>query len=187
VFHLELKRFIVQHPFFSRRQWDGVRVNREALKVETGNKMEAIENAVGSLLDEEARIGAMGLYCYATLVSVAFEKISLLRQKGIRYDKIRESFTRHGLLPANAKTHSLSQAFLREKRRRERHCPKPDFELPGDQTKAGESLKGVSETVHTKPNDDAKEHERIRKMTGVTVDTGLGQIVKHSDGTFDIP
>ena len=85
-------------------------------------RKEAAERAVNGLLGDEAAICGSDPYCYSMTASAAFEEIALLRGRGVRFDKICAAFTKAGLLPDDAKPHSLSQAFLREKGGGKRSC-----------------------------------------------------------------
>jgi hypothetical protein len=151
-------------------------------------RKEAVERAVNGLLDEEAAICGADPYCYSMTASAAFEKIALLRGKGMRFEKICAAFAKEGLLPNGAKPHSLSQAFLREKKRREKTTR---TEAAGTARKSSAAEINRTAKFPQKPvpaaqdsGDDAAEKEWIRKQTSATVDTGLGRIIKHSDGSF---
>jgi hypothetical protein len=136
----------------------------------------------------------LGLRCYARVASLAFEKIASLREKGIGYDKICESFEASGLLPENADIQCLGQAFRRERTKRSndaKNANSPIHERSGSDTvkkivvpfvRAGIS---VNKVVTKAIDDEAADKELIRKLTSTTVNTGLGNIVKHSDGSFD--
>jgi hypothetical protein len=121
--------------------------------------------------------------------SVAFEEIALLRGKGMRFDKICAAFAKAGLLPDDAKPHSLSQAFLREKSRREKTAR---TETTGTAKKPGATETGRTVKFPRKPvptaqdsGNEAAEKEWFRKQTSTTVDTGMGKITKNADGSFD--
>jgi hypothetical protein len=151
-------------------------------------RKEAVERAVNGLLDEEAAICGADPYCYSMTASAAFEKIALLRGKGMRFEKICAAFAKEGLLPNGAKPHSMSQAFLREKRRREKTAltETTGTARKSSVTETNRIAKFPQKPVPAAPNfgDEAAEKEWIRKQTSVTVDTGLGRIIKHSDGSF---
>jgi hypothetical protein len=121
--------------------------------------------------------------------STAFDEIALLRGKGMRFEKICAAFAKAGLLPPDAKTHSMSQAFLREKRRREKTARTTDAGAV-KKSSAAETDRAAKFSKKTEPatpefGDEAAEKERIRKMTGTVVDTGRGKIIKHADGSFE--
>jgi hypothetical protein len=40
-------------------------------------------------------------------------------------------------------------------------------------------------TTHIDDDEEAARKARVRKLTSTTVNTGLGTITKHSDGSFD--
>ena len=155
----------------------------------SNTRKEAVERAVNGLLNEEAAIVSADPYRYSLTASAAFEEIALLREKGMRFDKICAAFAKAGLLPDDAKPHSMSQAFLRERRRREKTMPTA---MAGDAKKSGAAEAGRAAKVSQKTEPaapdfggDAAEKERIRKMTGTVVDTGRGKIIKHADGSFE--
>jgi hypothetical protein len=129
---------------------------------------------------------------YSLVVKAGYEEIRGLREDGYSFDLVCETLTKYGILPEYANPKALCTAFLREKKRREKRdaqkrdgtkktvTPVTGLNLPVKPlTKAPEAAK-------TNLDNETAEKERIRKMTGVTVNTGLGTIVKHSDGTFDI-
>ncbi|GHS88779.1 hypothetical protein AGMMS49957_10850 [Synergistales bacterium] len=157
-------------------------------------RSEAIEEAVNRLLEEDDVYSSSGLRCYARVASSAFERIASLREKGIGYDRICKSFETSGLLPENADIQCLGQAFRRERAKRSngvKNAKVPIFERSGSDTvkksavpfvKAETSIK---KTTAGTADDEAADKELIRKLTSTTVNTGLGNIVKHSDGSFD--
>jgi hypothetical protein len=156
---------------------------------------EAIEEAVNRLLEEADAPDPAAPRCYSRAASSAFEKIASLREKGIGYVRICKAFESSGLLPENADPHSLGQAFRREKTRRGKIAAKtpPSERSDRDTVKKADALpwkadKTIEKTVPeaAKVGNDATEKEWIRKLTGTTVDTGLGKIIKHSDGSFDV-
>jgi hypothetical protein len=151
-------------------------------------RKEAAERAVNGLLGEETAICGADPYCYSMTASDAFEEIALLRGKGMRFEKICVAFAKEGLLPNDAKPHSLSQAFLREKKRREKTARTEAAGTVGKSSAAetNRAAKFPPKTVRTASDSggDAAEKEWIRKQTSATVDTGLGKITKHSDGSF---
>jgi hypothetical protein len=152
-------------------------------------RKEAAERAVNGLLDDEAAICGTDPYCYSMTASAAFEEIALLRGKGMRFDKICAAFAKAGLLPGDAKPHSMSQAFLREKRRREKIVR---TEAVGTAKKSSAAGTDRAAKFPQKPEpavpdsgNEAAEKEWFRKHTSTTIDTGLGKITKNADGSFD--
>jgi hypothetical protein len=148
-------------------------------------RKEAAEGAVNGLLDEEAAICGADPYCYAMTASAAFEEIALLRGKGMRFEKICAAFAKAGLLPHDAKTHSMSQAFLREKRRREKTAAGAAKKPGTAETDQAAKFSRNPEPAAPDFGGEAAEKEKIRKMTGAVVDTGCGKIIKHADGSFE--
>jgi hypothetical protein len=163
-------------------------ITREVGHMALDARKEAVERAVNSLFDEEAAICGADPYCYSMTASAAFEEIALLRGKGMRFEKICAAFAKEGLLPNDAKPHSLSQAFLREKRRREKtaRTEPSGTAKKSSATETNRAAKFPQKPVPAAPDSggDAAEKEWIRKQTSTTVDTGLGEIIKHSDGSF---
>jgi hypothetical protein len=158
-------------------------------------KSEAIEKAVNRLLEEDDANNPSDPHCYSRAIFSAFEKIAPLREKGIGYARICKAFESFGLLPENADPHSLGQAFRREKARREKYSAKtpPSERSDRDTAKkaAASPWKADKSIAKTAPEaaeagNDATEKEWIRKLTGTTVDTELGKIIKHSDGSFEV-
>jgi hypothetical protein len=176
-------------PLLSPAYVKGVNVNREARHMALDARKEAAERAVNGLLDGEAAIRGADPYCYSMTASAAFEEIAMLRGKGMRFDKICAAFAKAGLLPPDAKPHSLSQAFLRERMRREKTARTETAGTPekSSATETDRAAKFSQKTESAAPNfgGEAAEKERVRKMTGTVVDTGRGKIIKHADGSFE--
>jgi hypothetical protein len=121
-----------------------------------------------------------------------FSKIKALRGRGYSFVQICKAYEKAGQLPKRSNPYSFRQAFLREsgKRNREEELLK---ELKNDTNAAGKAP-GVSADagrIFEKPEaKKAREsagtvQHRIREMTGTPVDTGLGRITRHSDGSFE--
>ncbi|GHV39401.1 hypothetical protein FACS1894187_19330 [Synergistales bacterium] len=153
------------------------------------NADKAIEEAVDRIFREKEEDPAAYTPShpdsYAKTVSLAYEKITSLRDMGIGYDKICASFEISGLLPHPAAVHSFSQAFRREKAKRQ--------DKTVQNIKTSESNKIIpysTKKIVVKESiviDDKAEQdrERIEQLTNATVDTGLGTIIKHPDGSFE--
>jgi hypothetical protein len=155
-------------------------------------RSEAIEEAVNRLLEEDDTNDPTDPHCYSRAIFSAFEKIASLREKGVEYARICKSFETAGLLPENANLHSFGQAFRREKARRDKYAKSTKTPIPEKSDRgtakntADSPLKAhKSAEEATKAGDEAADKEWIRKLTGTTVDTGLGKIIKHSDGSFE--
>jgi hypothetical protein len=182
-------RFDRMPPLLSLAYVNGVNVNRGAGHMALNTRKEAVERAVNGLFDDEATIGGSDPYCYSITASAAFEEIALLREKGMRFGKICAAFAKAGLLPNDAKPHSLSQAFLRERRRREKTARTEPVGTT-KQSSATETDRAARFSRKPEPatldfGSEATEKEWIRKQTSTTFDTGMGKIVKNSDGSFD--
>jgi hypothetical protein len=149
---------------------------------------ESVRLAADSLRKLPA-IRRRGNVSYSLVVKAGYEEIRGLREDGYSYDLIREAFAQNGILPEHANPKALCNAFLREKKRREKRGVQKHYTVKMTTTTGGDMNLPLTEApAQEKQNlgDEAAEKERIRKMTSITVDTGLGTIVKHSDGTFDL-
>ena len=118
---------------------------------------------------------------YAIVVKVGYEEIQKLRNDGYSYDIICKMLSENGALNVDASPKSLCTAFLRETKRRL------------SRTQANSSIpKASSATVEKAAQNNGGESkktergkEQVRTATGAVVNTGLGIIVKNSDGSFD--
>jgi hypothetical protein len=141
------------------------------------NRTDAVDEAVTRLLDEENSIDSADVKSYSRTVFLAFEKIRSLREKRISFVRICKSFEVSGMLPENASPHNFRQAYLREKARR---------------IKTNSDAANTARKIPEPPLNPAKpggapepEKEKNRKVSGTLVDTGLGKIIKHADGSFE--
>jgi hypothetical protein len=112
-----------------------------------------------------------------------------LREDGYSYDIICEVFAENGLFPNGANPKTFRSAFLRETDRREKKLKAAILKNPGAAQKAAApavKTDSPAKGIAPKPKDnDASEKEWIRKQASTVIDTGLGRIVKYSDGSFD--
>jgi hypothetical protein len=132
---------------------------------------------------------------YSRTAREFFGKIKAFRGKGFSFVQICGAFEKAEVLPRGSNPYSFRQAFLRELSKRARagelleeikgRC-EAEASLPteanvpvpartGDSVEPGDGAAGKKESGE----------ERIRRLTGNVVDTGLGNIVKHSDGSFE--
>jgi hypothetical protein len=159
---------------------------KEAASLDTKDIGESVRFAVDSIRKLPA-IRRRANVSYSLVVKSGYEEIHGLREDGYSYDLICEVFAQNGLLSERANPKALCNAFLREKKRRE----KKGVQEPGAAGK--NALPAARANLPTQapapekqnPGDEAAEKERIRKLTGNVVDTGLGKIIKHSDGSFE--
>ncbi len=86
--------------------------------MESQNINDAFQAAVERLLAEAESASNTDIYRYARTVAKSFEDIQALRERGVRFDKICKLLETTGWLQENADVHSLRQAFIREKARR---------------------------------------------------------------------
>ena len=116
---------------------------------------------------------------YAIVVKVGYEEIQKLRSDGYSYDIICKMLSENGALGVDANPKNLCTAFLRETKRRlsrvqvNSSIPRANVVSAGERSKTGEADK------------TERDNERTRRMTGRVVDTGLGKIIKNTDGSFD--
>jgi hypothetical protein len=155
---------------------------------------EAANERVEEILRNEAPLNRNGGHVHSDTAKKFFDKIESLRRRGFSFIQLCGAFEKAGILPENSNPYSLRQAFLREAARRAKA-----EELLAEVKKGGETDAAVSAnaTPPVRTADTAKQEnggtaaknesgeERVRRLTGTVVDTGLGKIVKHSDGSFE--
>jgi DNA-binding transcriptional MerR regulator len=165
--------------------------------METYERDAALERAE-NILNQETPHNAREGYIYSELARAAFGKIKLFRSKGFSYAQICAALEKAGMLPKNSNPYSLRQAFKREQRRLKREEELMEL-LKGNKSAEVEAMPAQAEksasVVHqkapkfeteaSKPDDKVAERERIKKMTGVPVNTGTSTIIKYTDGSFD--
>jgi len=137
--------------------------------LETQSIKAAVKGAVESIRKTPA-VRRRKNVSYAVVVKVGYEEIQKLRNDGYSYDVICKMLSENGALDTEARPKNLCTAFLRETKRR----------LLRAQVNAS-TLKTSSAPVEK----TEQEKEWTRKMTGTVVDTGLGTIIKHTDGSFE--
>jgi hypothetical protein len=165
------------------------------------DELESIERA-GRVLFDETPLKRKETQTYSKMMKNHFGKIAEFHERGYSFAQICAACEQTGLLPKSSDPHCFRQAFRRERTRLERcgelvelvRSLSTGIEGKAGQREAEKPLDAQGGVTKTKPEPQesnpggdaaAKERERIRKMTGVTVNTGLATIVKHSDGSFD--
>ena len=136
-------------------------------------------------------------FSYARIARSAFEDIRGLTAEGFSYAAICEAFEANGLLPEGSKPYSLSRAMRREGMRRQRRAGLAETERLAEKT-AGEKLGSAApkptkaEPVkqdfgapRTPSMENEKAEEWVKALASPAVETGLGKLTKHSDGSFD--
>jgi hypothetical protein len=117
-----------------------------------------------------------------------------MRKKGFSFVQICKAYEKSGILPENSRVGSFRQAFQRENIRwlKERELKKlvvdgkdGDGKEQKTAVAAGEDKSGKETNVESADAEREREKERIRRLTGTVVDTGLGKIIKHTDGSFE--
>jgi len=130
---------------------------------------------------------------YAIVVKVGYEEIRKLRNDGYSYDIICKMLSENGALDYNASPKNLCTAFLRETKRRfsrvQESSSNRDASTVNIQAKKTDSVTGIPNKAIQNNIGETKiterESEQIRTATSTVVNTGLGEIIKHSDGSFD--
>jgi len=150
---------------------------------------EALRRSIDSVREAPA-VRRRGDVSYALVVKVGYEEIQKLRSDGYSYDVICETLSRNGVLDTGASPKNLCSAFLRETKRRLKRQQTPGHNIDASmKTDAGTTpVAPDTNGVRTGEKVAEKESEkaRIRRLTGTIVNTGLGEIVKHTDGSFDL-
>jgi len=120
---------------------------------------------------------------YAIVVKIGYDEIQKLRDDGYGYDIICKTLSENGTLDVDASPKNLCTAFLRERKRRQsRTHGRPSIAKPSggmaEKSKAVESIN--REAARAEP-----ENEQTKKLGGRVISTGLGNIIKNTDGSFD--
>jgi hypothetical protein len=159
---------------------------KEGVILDTDEIRGLLKNAVTSVR-KRAPIRRRDDVSYALIAKTGYEEILKLREDGYSYDIICEVFAESGLFPNGANPKTFRSAFLRETNRREKKLKAAIPENPGAAQKADApavKTDSPANVIAPKPK-DVSEKEWIRKQTSAVIDTGLGRIVKYSDGSFD--
>jgi hypothetical protein len=153
----------------------------------------AIDNAE-NILKKENPLERTEANAYSSVIHASFERVKAMRKKGFSFVQICKAYEKSGLLPGNSRAGSFRQAFQRENIRRlkERELKKlvvdgkdGDGKEQKTAVAAGEDKSGKETNVESADAEREREKERIRRLTGTVVDTGLGKIIKHTDGSFE--
>jgi DNA-binding transcriptional MerR regulator len=158
--------------------------------------MDTAEN----ILNEEAPLTRKESRAYSKALRSVLARVEKLRSKGFSFVQICAACEKSGILPKNANPYCFRQAFRRERARllaetelaklladgsgteEKAAVPSPKANTPDSMPAA--KTTGAQSNRARAPDKEAAEKEWIRKQTSVTVDTGLGKIIKHSDGSF---
>jgi hypothetical protein len=155
---------------------------------------ENFETVVGTaedLLREEIPLKRCETHIYSKVVQAAFGRIRAMKGKGFSFAQICDAYEKAGLLPGDARAGSFRQAFQRECARRMKEDELKKLVKDGDGTEpdtaaaatVDKAIPNTDDRVD-KP-DQESEKEKIRRITGTAVNTGLGKIIKHADGSFE--
>jgi len=153
---------------------------------------ESIEAALKSAVESIRKTPAVRRrknVSYAVVAKVGFDEIQKLSNDGYSYDIICKMLTENGALDAGANPKYLSRAFLRETKRRlsQTQVNAPNRGEGKAYTSAGKvdsTVAAPNKAIQNKVGEANKELEK--KMPDRVVNTGLGRIIKNSDGSFDI-
>ena len=148
--------------------------------MEADEEMEKIRCLVQRVRETKTPGRHGATYCYSRLVYVAFREIAALREERFSMAAICKVMESDGLLPERASLNSFRRAFRREVARRNKAANRVN--APVD--KANPAAVSPNKAAQNKMGETEKELNR--KMSGRVVNTGLGKIIKNSDGSFDI-
>jgi hypothetical protein len=140
-----------------------------------GAAMEMAENILG----EEAPLTRKETRSYSKALRSVFARVEKLRSKGFSFVQICAACEKSGILPKGANPYCFRQAFRRERARLLAEGELAKLIADGSGTAEKTAMPTRAESGET------AEKEWIRKQTSTTVDTGLGKIIKNSDGSFD--
>jgi hypothetical protein len=160
---------------------------------------EAASKRVEEILRNETPLNRREGHVHSDTAKKFFGKIKSLRERGFSFIQLCGAFEKAGMLPEKSNPYSLRQAFLRETARRAKAeellkavkdtalektaAPSAKANMP-DSTPAAKTTAARNNQARV-PDKEAVEKEWIRKQTSTTVETGLGTIIKNSDGSFD--
>jgi hypothetical protein len=156
---------------------------------------EAASERVEEILRNETPLNRKEGHVHSDTAKKFFVKIKSLRERGFSFIQLCGAFEKAGMLPEKSNPYSLRQAFLRERARRAKAeellkavkdtaLEKPAAPSAKANTPAAKTT-GAQNNQARAPDKEAAEKEWLRKQTSTMVDTGLGKIIKNSDGSFD--
>jgi hypothetical protein len=147
-----------------------------------GAAMDTAENILG----EEVPRTRKEARAYSKVLRSVFPRVERLRSKGFSFVQICAACEKSGILPKNANPHCFRQAFRRERTRLLAEGELAKLIADGSVTEGKTAAPPPKAEIPTRAaGGDAAKEEWIRKQTSATVDTGLGEIIKNSDGSFD--
>jgi hypothetical protein len=147
-----------------------------------GSAMEMAEN----ILDEEAPLTRKEARAYSKALRSVFARVEKLRSKGFSFVQICAACEKSGILPKNANPYCFRQAFRRERARLLAEGELAEQIADGSGTAGKTAVPSPKADVPVSATDsETAEKEWIRKQLSTEVDTGLGKIIKNSDGSFD--
>jgi ribosomal protein L12E/L44/L45/RPP1/RPP2 len=155
--------------------------------------LEAANERIDAAIEHETPLRRKEGRIYSGAAREFFGKIKALRGRGFSFVQICGAFEKAGILPQDSNPYSFRQAFLRElskrvraeellkevKNARESAAEPPAANAPARTNAPGKPDKNAS-AARTE-----SDEEKVRRLTGTVVVTGLGKIVKHSDGSFE--
>jgi hypothetical protein len=158
--------------------------------------LEATNERIDAAIEHETPLLRKGGRVYSGAAREFFGKIKALRGRGFSFVQICGAFEKAGILPRDSNPYSFRQAFLRELSRRVR-AEELIEEVKNARESAAEPPTPTSANAPARTDEPGKpdknasavntesDEEKVRRLTGTVVDTGLGKIVKHSDGSFE--
>ena len=150
--------------------------------------LELANERIEEVLKNETPLRKKEGQVYSIAANNFYHKIKALRSRGFSFVQICGAFEKIGVLSGESNPYSFRQAFVRESTKRERTNEllrelKDDLATK-EPEKTSQKDANTRKEESYKSNPDSMD-ESIRKLTGVVVDTGLGKIVKHADGSFE--
>jgi hypothetical protein len=146
-----------------------------------GAAMEMAENILG----EEAPLTRKEACAYSKALRSVFARVEKLRSKGFSFVQICAACEKSGILPKGANPYCFRQAFRRERVRLLAEGELAKLIADGSGTAKKTAAPHEKADTPTRAPGDEAEKEWIRKQISTAVDTGLGKIIKNSDGSFD--
>jgi hypothetical protein len=159
-------------------------------------ELEMVDEQVENAIKDEKPPGIKEECAYSDAVRRFFAKIKALRSRGFSFVQICKAYEKIGQLPRHSNPYSFRQAFLRESSRRTQdeellkavkdiphELGKETLPPPTSATPVAKAEKNNAEEAGI--NDELAGKKWIENMTSSTVNTGLGKLTKHANGSFD--
>jgi hypothetical protein len=177
-----------QEHFYQHRKKRMIPFLQEVMSLCPGNFIDAIHQTIDWIKAEGTPGRQRADFSYARIARAAFEDIRALTASGFSYVAICKAFETNGLLPEGAAPYSLSRAVRREGIRRQKRIEPAKVERLEQNMEKKLDVVKTSTTVMSaqKPESGGTTpDEKTAKMAETKVNTGLGKLTKHADGSFD--